>query len=66
MKRSSARVPYRVDDALQGLETIVDWEDVVLTVRDGRELQRKVTKPPFLAEHFSLFNQRSAGSPVFR
>lgn len=40
----SAGVPYRVDDALQGLETVVDRKDVVLAIRYGGELRRNVAR----------------------
>lgn len=45
---SDSPTPYRVNDALQGLETIVDWKDVVPAVRYGRELQRNMTKWRFI------------------
>lgn len=66
VKNSSARLPYRVNDALQGLETIVDRKDVLLAVRYGRELQRNVTKSRFIALQRHIFNKPSAGSPVSR
>lgn len=49
VKNSSARLPYRVNDALQGLEAIVDGKDVLLAVRYGGELQRNVTESRFIA-----------------
>lgn len=68
MQNPSARVPNRADDALEGLETIVDWKDVVLTVRYGRELQRNATKWRFIPWFYTsrcVINP-PAGSPVFR
>lgn len=50
--------PDRADDALQGLEAVVDWEDVLLAVRYGRELQRKATKWRFTP----AFCSRRSGS----
>lgn len=41
------RAPYRVDDALQGLEAVVDRKDVVLAVRYGGELQRDSSRSRF-------------------
>lgn len=66
MRNSPARLPYRVDDALQGLEPIVDGKDVLLAVRYGRELRRKVTESRFTALSPHIFNKPSAGSPVSR
>lgn len=40
----SGRGPYRVDDALQGLEAVVNRKDVVFAVRYGGELQRDSTR----------------------
>lgn len=39
--RCAAVQPHRVDDSLQRLEAVVDWEDVILAVGDGGELQGK-------------------------
>lgn len=62
----STCVLYRVDDALQGLETIVDRKDVVLTVRYGRELRRDTVMSRFGPSILWIFDKPSTGSPVFR
>lgn len=58
--------PHRVNDALQGLEAIVDRKDVLPAVRYGRELQRNSAKSPVMVLRFQIFGEPSTGSPVFR
>lgn len=60
-KDPSARVPYRVDDALQGLEAVVDRKDVLLAVRYGRELRRDTVMSRLGPSVVRIFREPSTG-----